>query len=40
MKEVGSIVSRIMNINRYLRTPLLYTVDKINVKNIALSIRS
>lgn len=26
-----------MNINRYLRTPLLYTVDKINEKkNIAL----
>lgn len=38
MKEVGSIVSRTMNINRYPRTPFFYTEDKINEKNIALSM--
>lgn len=35
-KQIDEGVSRTMNINRYLRTPLLYTVDKINEKNIAL----
>lgn len=38
MKEVGSKASHIMNGNRYLRTPLIYSVVKINEINIALSM--